>query len=88
MLNKEDMISLIKALESFDKLNTKISSITNGYGISGDEFEGLFEVYEVIRRNSRFSESDDYDEEMLRAVIYAINKTPEEKYELLKRKDI
>ena len=88
MLNKEDMISLIKALESFDKLNTKISSITNGYGISGDEFEGLFEVYEVIRRNSRFSESDDYDEDMLRAVIYAINKTPEEKYELLKRKDI
>ena len=88
MLNKEDMISLIKALESFDKLNTKISSITNGYGISGDEFEGLFEVYEVIRRNSRFSESDDYDEDMLRAVIYAINKTPEEKYELLKRKNI
>ena len=88
MLNKEDMISLIKALESFDKLNTKISSITNGYGISGDEFEGLSEVYEVIRRNSRFSESDDYDEDMLRAVVYAINKTPEEKYELLKREDI
>ncbi len=85
MLDRKDMISLIKAVESFNKLNDQISLITNGYGIASEEYDGLYEIYEVIRRNSRFSESDDHDEDMLRAVVNAINKTPEEKYELLKR---
>ena len=84
MLDREDMITLIRAVESLDRLNSKITSITNGYGIDGEEFDGLFEIYEVLKRNSRYSGSDDHDEDMFRAIIYAINKTSEEKYELLK----
>lgn len=84
-MNKEDMIALIKAIESFNRLNDRIIAITGGYDIDCEEYNGLYELYEVIRRNSRFSGSDDYDEDMLRAVVCAINKTPEEKYELLKK---
>lgn len=84
-MNKEDMIALIKVEEAFNRLNDIIIQLTNGYGIDNEKYEGFFELYEVLRRNSRFPGSDDYDEDMFRAVIHAINKTPEEKYELLKR---
>ena len=87
MLNREDMIALIRAEEAFNRLNDRIIALTGGYGIDNEEYDGFYELYEVIRRNSRFSESDDYDEDMLRAVVNAINKTPEEKYELLKRSE-
>ena len=84
-MKKKDMIALIRAEESFNKLSSSIAAITGGHGIEGDEYDGFYDLYEVLRRNSRFSGSDDYDEDMFRAVIYAINKTPEEKYELLKK---
>ncbi len=84
MLNKNDMIDLIKAVESFNKLNSQIAALTNGYDIDNEEYNGLYGIYEVLRRNSRYPGTSDHDEDMFRAVIYAINKTPEEKYELLK----
>lgn len=84
MLDREDMISLIRAVEAFNKLNDRITAITNGYNIDCEEYNGLYEVYEVIRRNSRYSGTSDHDEDMLRAIINAINKTPEEKYDLLR----
>lgn len=84
MLNRQDMISLIKAVESFNKLNDRIIYMTNGYSIDCEEYDGLYEIYEVLRRNSRYSGTSDHDEDMFKAIINAINKTPEEKYELLK----
>ena len=84
MLDREDMISLIKAVESFNRINDRITAITGGYSIDCDEYNGLYEIYEVLRRNSRYHGTSDYDEDTFRSIIYAINKTPEEKYELLK----
>ena len=84
-MKKKDMIALIKAVESFNRLNDRIGHITNGYHIDCDEYEGLYEIYEILRRNSRYPGTSDHDEDSFRAIIYAINKTPEEKYELLKR---
>ena len=79
------MIALIKAAEGFNRLNDRITAITGGYGIACEEYDGLYEIYEVIRRNSRYSGASDHDEDTFRAIVNAINKTPEEKYELLKR---
>ena len=84
MLDREDMIALIKATESFNRLNDRIIAITGGYDIKCEEYSGLYEIYDVIKRNSRYFEDDDHDEDMFRAIIFAINKTPEEKYDLLK----
>ena len=85
MISKEDMIALIKAVEAFNRLNNRITAITGGYSIACEEYDGLYEIYEVIRRNSRYSGISDQDEDTLRVIVNAINKTPEEKYELLKR---
>ena len=86
-MNREDMIDLIKVEEAINRLNDKITSLTNGYGLSGEEYEDIYQLYEVLRRNSRYPGTDDHDEDMFRAIVNAINKTPEEKYELLKRDD-
>lgn len=86
-MNREDMISLIRAEEAFNRLNDRIIAITGGYDIDCEEYEGFYEIYEVLRRNSRYPGADDHDEDMFRAVIMAINITPEEKYELLKIED-
>ena len=83
-MSKEDMIDLIKAEEAFNRLNDRIIAITDGHDIACPEYEGFYGLYEVIRRNSRYPGADDHDEDMFRAIIMAINKTPEEKYELLK----
>ena len=84
-MKKKDMIALIRAEEAFNKLSDQITALTGGYGVDDDTYGGLFEIYEVLRRNSRFPGKSDHDEDMFRAVVYAINKTPEEKYDLLKK---
>jgi len=87
MLDREDMIALIRAEEDFNRLNDKVIALTGGYSMGDDEYKGLYGLYEVIRRNSRYPSDDDKDEEMFQAIIYAINKNAEEKYELLKPTD-
>lgn len=82
-MDKTDMISLIKAEESFIKLNNDITYLTGGHPVECEEYGGFYEIYNVLKRNSRFPGNSDYDEDMFRSIIYAINKTPEEKYELL-----
>lgn len=86
MLDKQDMIDLIKAEEAFRRLNARISYITGGSEIDNKEFNGMYKLYDVIRRNSCFSKDDDYDEEMFLAIIKDRDKTSEKKYEMLKKK--
>ena len=83
-MDREDMIALIEAFESFVKLNDLIMSITDGYQIANKEYTGIENIYDVIKKYSRYWEDDDESEDKFRAVMYAINATPEEKYELLK----
>lgn len=84
-MTRKDMIDLIMAFESFEKLNSFINRLTNGYNISNSDYDGLYNIYEVIKRNSRYPGEDDHDVDTFRAIMFAINKTAEEKYELLKR---
>ena len=83
-MDREDMIALIEAFESYVKLNDIIVNLTGGIEITNPEYAAMDNIYEVIKRNSRYPEDDYRSEEQFRAVMYAINATPEEKYELLK----
>lgn len=47
-MDREDMIALIEAFESFVKLNDLIMSITDGYQIANKEYTGLENIYDVI----------------------------------------
>lgn len=90
-MSREDMIMLIEAVEAINRLEDIVLDLTDGYPIANDRFQGIFNVYDVLYNNSRYvnMESDydrDFDpEEEFRAIINAINKTPEEKYELITR---
>ena len=85
-MSDEDMIILIKAFESVSKLNDIIKSITGGYGIDAEGLDSIFDIFEVIRNNSRYAGLDeDEDYETFRAILYAINISTEEKYALIKK---
>lgn len=84
MIDKKDMIDLIIALESFDKLNFQVSVLTGGSDIKNENINGLYNIYEVIKRNSKFSKEDDSDYDMFNSIIHADDKSPEEKYNLIK----
>ena len=84
MLDREDMIALIEAVESYRRLNQIIITITDGYCISHSDFTALDNIYEVIKRNSRYYDESDYSVDQFNAIINAINVDAEEKYELLK----
>lgn len=83
MIDKKDMIDLIKALESFDKLNYQVSVLTGGSDIKNDNINGLYNIYDVIKRNSKYSKEDDSDYDMFNSIIRADDKSPEEKYNLI-----
>lgn len=84
MLDRDEMISLIEAAESYSALNRIITHITNGYCISNPELLGLDNIYEILRSNSRFNDDSDESAIQFDAIIHAMNASPEEKYELLK----
>ena len=84
MLDRDEMISLIEAAESYSALNRIITHITNGYCISNPELLGIDNIYEILRNNSRFNDDSDESAIQFDAIIHAMNASPEEKYELLK----
>ncbi len=83
-MNREDMIALIEAYESIQNLITAVTDLTGGYTIDNERYNGIYNVLEVIRNNSRFPGDDDTSEEQLQAILNAINVTAAEKYELIK----
>ena len=85
MLDRDEMISLIEAAESYSKLNKIITHITNGYCISNPELLGMDNIYEILRSNSRYNDDSDESAIQFDAIIHAMNADPEEKYELLKQ---
>ncbi|MBQ6407323.1 MAG: hypothetical protein IJJ64_04725 [Butyrivibrio sp.] len=91
-MSREDMIMLIEAEEAFLRIESLVAEITDGHSIDCDKLNGLYNIFEVIYNNSRYADMEtDFDdgstgpEEEFRAILYAMNKTPEEKYELLVR---
>lgn len=82
-MDKRDMVDLIKVAEAVERMRMKITDFIGGGVLDNPELETMSEVYEVIKRNSIYPGEDDYDVDTFDAIIYAINKTPEEKYMLL-----
>lgn len=85
MLDRDEMISLIEAAESYSKLNNIVTNITNGYCISNPELLGMDNIYEILRSNSRYNDDSDESAIQFDAIIHAMNADPKEKYELLKQ---
>ena len=84
MLDKNDMIDLIEALESFNKINDQISDLTGGSDIKSEKYNGLYKIYDVIKRNSKYNKEDDHDYDVFNSIIRSDKITPEEKYNLIK----
>ena len=84
MLDKKDIIDLIKAQESFNKLNNQVIDLTGGSDIKNDKYDGLYKIYDVIKRNSKYNKEDDHDYDVFNSIIRSDKITPEEKYNLIK----
>lgn len=82
MLEKKDIIDLIKALEAFNRLNDQVSALTGGADIKNEKYNDLYKIYDVIKRNSIYNKEDDRDYDMFDSVIHS-NKSAEEKYNLI-----
>ncbi len=82
-MNRQDMIDLIKVAEAVERMRMRLTEFIGGGEIDNPDIETMSEIYEVIKRNSIYPGEDDYDVDTFDAIIYAINKTPEEKYILL-----
>lgn len=83
LMNKKDMIDLIKVAEAVERMRMRLTEFIGGGEIDNPDLETMSQVYEVIKRNSIYPGEGDYDVDMFDAIINAINKTPEEKYVLL-----
>ena len=83
MINKRDMMDLIKALDSFNKLNEQISTLIGGSNIKNEKYNGLYKIYDVIKRNSKYNKEDDYDYDVFDSIIHSDKTSPEENYKLI-----
>ena len=83
MLEKNDMIDLIEALDAFNKLNDQVSALTGGADIKNEKYDGLYNIYDVIKRNSKYNRENDNDYDTFDSIIHSNEKTPEEKYNLI-----
>lgn len=80
-MTKQDMIDLIEAYDSLNALNRRIVDLTGGHNIDNEECNGLYKIFDVIWRHSRFEGT--FDEEGFEDILES-DKSAEEKYELLK----
>lgn len=84
-MNERDMVRLIEAFESANKINNLIIHITGGYSINEEEYNGIYNIYDVIYDNSKYADrEDDEARDKFRAIMNGINISAREKYELLK----
>lgn len=84
-MDKKDMIRLIKAFISINKINDRISEMTGGCPINSNEYNGIYELYDVIFDHSKFAGRDDDEAlDQFRDIMYRENISAEECYEALK----
>ena len=86
-MDKTDMIKLIEAYSSIEKLNKDIERITGGYSISSNEnnkYSKIYNICEVIENNSKYADKDDDESfnEFIK-ILNGIGLSAEEKYEML-----
>jgi len=86
VLDKEQMIKLIKTCDVIRELSQLTSIATGGFAF-GKKFDNIYLVYDVVKDNSVYWEDTEENDTEFNAIINAINYTAEEKYELLKLED-
>ena len=48
MLNKEEMLSLIEAAESWERINDHVKDLTDGYAITNPEYTKIDNIFDII----------------------------------------
>ena len=76
-MDKEDLIAIIKAYGDFKKLDNIVMQFSEE-GISDEEFRGLWELTDVLRK---YSKLEDYDK--IIELAGDVNLSAEQKYELI-----
>lgn len=86
MLDKQDMIDLIEVYEATEYVTKQISKITgNTNPFNSEGSKNIYKTFEIILRNSKFSDSDS-DIEQLTIILYS-NLNPEDKYRIITSKE-
>ncbi len=87
-MTKRDFTDLISAYQAMEGINKIIGVLTNGSKVSGKGLNGIYNLYDVIRRNSNHPGTDEESKEALDRILsnkkYTIRKMvellyPEEK---------
>ena len=81
---KDNIMLLIDAMMSYERLESIIIGLTDGYAIQSDKYNGLDNIYLVLWNLSRYNDkTGDEDYEEFDNVIYSEELSNDEKYELL-----
>ena len=83
MLNKEEMISLLEAADSWERINKHVKKLTNGYAITNPKFNKTDYIYDVIKANSKYSSPDDASTDAFNDIVLNSDLSAEEKYNRL-----
>ena len=79
-----DMIELISAFEAFIKINEMVIELTGGCQIEGKKYCALFEIGDIIKRNSKYSADDDLTCKKFWDIMYNDDIPTLSKYELIR----
>lgn len=81
---KDNILMLIDALMSYERLESLIVGLTDGYAIKSDKYNGLDNIYLVLWNLSRFNgKTSDEDIEEFDNIIYSEELSNVEKYDSL-----
>ena len=83
MLNKEEMLSLIEAAESWERINDHVKDLTDGYAITNPEYTKIDNIFDIIKSNSKYPGTDDLSCDSFNDIILNPERSAEEKYDLL-----
>ena len=83
MLNKEEMLSLIEAAESWERINDHVKDLTDGYAITNPEYTKIDNIFDIIKSNSKYPGTDDLSCDSFNDIILNPELSAEEKFNLL-----
>ncbi len=78
-MGRQDMIDLIEAWTSFRLLDDDLMVICDG-GINPERYERLYNLYNIIKRNTKYSGADDESSTLFEEILYDEELDAEEKY--------
>ena len=84
MMNKSEMITLIKAYDAIQKLDNAIAELFNTEGLNNTDFEDALGISDVLFRNCSFYEDETKAFERFYEIVMDDGLTAEEKYEKMR----